>query len=269
MKQNINGLDLWVEQGGSDADGGSGAPTLLLMHGAGCVAGVWDGLVDILENKWPGNRIVPDLRGHGRSDHADDYSVGHLAADMASLLRDAGKVVICAHSMGGLIAMALATGMYGVDVKHAIAIGTKISFTDEELAQTLKRAEMPNRLFDTRDDAIERFLLVSGLTGLVDPGSDVAASGVVEDSGGFRLAADMRGALIAKSAYTEELYAAAGAHTHVVLAAGENDAMVPIPQLRELDPQGVELIGLGHNAHVEDPEAVWKLITNTIGMDHG
>ena len=53
---------------------------------------------------------------------------------------------------------------------------------------------MPNRLFDTRDDAIERFLLVSGLTGLVDPGSDVAASGVLEDSGGFRLAADMRGA---------------------------------------------------------------------------
>ena len=90
MKQNINGLDLWVEQGGSDANGGSGAPTLLLMHGAGCVAGVWDGLVDILENKWPGNWIVPDLRGHGRSDHADDYSVGHLAADMASLLRDAG-----------------------------------------------------------------------------------------------------------------------------------------------------------------------------------
>lgn len=263
MKQNINGLDLWVERGGS------GAPTLLLLHGAGCVAGVWNGLVEILEKDWPGSWVIPELRGHGRSDHADDYSVGHLAADMAALLRDAGEVVICAHSMGGLVGMALATGMYGVNVSHAIAIGGKISFTEEELAQTLQRAESPNRWFDTRDEAIERFLLVSGLTRLVEPGSDVAASGVAEENGRFRLAADMAAARIAKSAFTEELYAAAGTHTHVVLAAGSNDPMVPIAQLFELEPRAVELSGLGHNAHVEDPQAVWKLITDTIGMDHG
>jgi pimeloyl-ACP methyl ester carboxylesterase len=267
MKQSIDGLDIWVERGGS------GGPTLLLTHGAGCVAGVWDGLVEILEQHWPGSWVIPDLRGHGRSDHSPDYSVGALAADMAALLRDTDEVVICGHSMGGLIAMALATGMYGVNVTHAIAIGVKIGFTEEEFAGIMKRAQSPNRLFDTRDEAIERFLLVSGLTGMVAPDSDVAASGIVAEGSGFRLAADMAAARIANSAFTKELFRAAGAHTNVVLAAGSDDPMVPTPQLRALDPDAPILPGLGHNAHVEDPQAVWKLITDTIGhrtgMDHG
>ncbi|NQU69115.1 MAG: alpha/beta hydrolase [Rhodospirillales bacterium] len=263
MKQTINALDIWVERGES------GSPTLLLCHGAGCTGGVWDGLVEILEQHWPGGWVIPDLRGHGRSDHAADYSVGHHAADMASLLRDAGEVVVCGHSMGGLIALALASASYGVNVTHAISIGAKLSFTDEERAQMIKLSETPTRWFDTRDEAIDRFLRVSGLTGLVDPGSDVAATGIVAENGRFRLAADMATARVAISAFTGELYEAAKAHTKTMLAAGSNDTMVPIPNLRDLDPDAVELTGLGHNAHVEDPDAVWKLITGTIGKNHG
>jgi len=267
MKQTIDGLDIWVERAGS------GGPTLLLAHGAGCVGGVWDGLVGILEQHWPGSWVIPDLRGHGRSDHTADYSVGALAADMAVLLRDADEGVICGHSMGGLIAMALATGMYSVNVSHAIAIGVKMGFTDEEYAGIMKRSQSPNRLFDTRDEAIERFLLVSGLTGMVEPDSDLAASGITADGGGFRLAADMAAARIASSAFSEELFRAASAHTNVVLAAGANDLMVPTGKLHALAPEAVVLPGLGHNAHVEDPQAVWKLIAETIcqttGTDHG
>ena len=263
MKQTVNGLELWVERGGS------GAPVLVLLHGAGCTGRVWDGLVQILQTSWPGSWIIPDLRGHGRSDHAADYSVGHHAADMGSLLREYGNVAICGHSMGGVIAMALASGSTGVNVGHAVAIGSKINFTDEERAQMMKISETPTRFFATRDEAIERFLLVSGLTGLIAPDGEIAASGVAEENGQFRLAADMAMAGIAKSSFTEELFEVARGHTNVVVAAGENDAMVPIPQLRDLDPEGVELTGLGHNAHVEDPKAVWKLICDTIGMDHG
>lgn len=263
MKQSIDAIDLWVERGGS------GSPTLLLCHGVGCTGGVWNGLVEILERNWPGNWVVPDLRGHGRSDHAAEYSVGHHAADMASLLREAGDVVICGHSMGGLVAMLLASGTYGISVTHAISIGTKISFTDEERAQMIKLSQTPTRWFDTRDEAIERFLRVSGLVGLIDLDSDVAVYGVAEQDGRFRLAADMRTSSVVSSTFTGEIHASARAHTKIVVAAGTKDAMVPIQQLRELDPQAVELTGLGHNAHVEDPEAVWNLIADTIGMNHG
>jgi pimeloyl-ACP methyl ester carboxylesterase len=46
----------------------------------------------------------------------------------------------------------------------------------------------------------------------------------------------------------------------VVLARGEHDAMVTGDQLRALTPDAVDLPGLGHNAHVEDPGAVLRLL---------
>ena len=46
------------------------------------------------------------------------------------------------------------------------------------------------RWFETRAEAVERYLKVSGLAGLVDPGEPVASSGVVERDGRFRLASD-------------------------------------------------------------------------------
>jgi pimeloyl-ACP methyl ester carboxylesterase len=46
----------------------------------------------------------------------------------------------------------------------------------------------------------------------------------------------------------------------VVLARGEHDAMVSAAELAELVPAPVDLPGLGHNAHVQDPAAVLRLL---------
>lgn len=46
----------------------------------------------------------------------------------------------------------------------------------------------------------------------------------------------------------------------VVLARGEHDPMVTGEQLAQLDAPTVTLPGLGHNAHVEDPEMVIRLL---------
>jgi pimeloyl-ACP methyl ester carboxylesterase len=46
----------------------------------------------------------------------------------------------------------------------------------------------------------------------------------------------------------------------VVLAAGEHDSMCREDQLRKLVPDPVILPGLGHNAHVEAPDALWPLL---------
>jgi pimeloyl-ACP methyl ester carboxylesterase len=51
------------------------------------------------------------------------------------------------------------------------------------------------------------------------------------------------------------LLAAAQAPIH--LARGEKDAMVSHDQLAEFDRETVSLAALGHNAMVEDPDAVW------------
>ncbi|WP_353509229.1 hypothetical protein [Intrasporangium sp.] len=46
----------------------------------------------------------------------------------------------------------------------------------------------------------------------------------------------------------------------VVLARGESDHLVSEEQLRELVPAPVTLSGLGHNAHLEDPAALFGLL---------
>jgi pimeloyl-ACP methyl ester carboxylesterase len=161
--------------------------------------------------------------------------------------------------------MVLASGWYGVEVADVIAIGVKISWTGDERAQSAKLAQARVRRFETRDEAVERFLRVSGLVGLADPESAVAASGVVEDDGFWRLAADNRTALVAGSD-TAEIHHLARDHANVVLAAGAGDWMVPEDELRALSPDAIVLDNLGHNAHVEDPQRIWSLIARTAGL---
>jgi pimeloyl-ACP methyl ester carboxylesterase len=52
----------------------------------------------------------------------------------------------------------------------------------------------------------------------------------------------------------------AGSRATVRLACGEHDRLTSVAGLERFDPDTIELSGLGHNAHVEDPEAVWRLI---------
>ena len=254
----VGGTDLWVEEGGK-ADG----PTLLLMHGLSGTGGVWSGVRDILSEEWPGRWIIPDMRGHGRSAHCAAYGIGNHAADMAALLEGVEKPVIAGHSMGGLVGIVLASGMFGVTPAAVVTAGVKVDWTENEYAGMAKLISMPVRWFDSAAEARERFLLVSGLKGLATSDSHLAHTGVIEQDGKWRLAADNRAAAVAY-ADARDIYRAARAP--VVLAAGEQDSMVPLADLRTLDPAALLLPGLGHNAHVENPYAFWELIADATGV---
>ncbi len=234
--------------------GGSGGPTLLLLHGLGAHGRVWDAVVERLPERWPGRWIVPDLPGHGRSAPVGNYGIGAQAARIAALLGDGAQdVVICGHSLGGLVALALASGWYRVAVSHVVAIGVKITWSEAELARIEDFAASPTRWFDSRDAAVERFLKVSGLIGLVPPDGAIAQTGVVEEDGRFRLAADQR-TITAGAPSIDRCLAAADAA--VSLMCGSEDALVTIDELRARDADAVELAGLGHNVMVEAPDAV-------------
>ncbi len=250
---------LYVETGGASSE-----PTLLLMHGLSGTGAVWSGLRDILRVRWPGRWIIPDMRGHGRSGHHHRYGIGLHAADMADLLADHQESCLVGHSMGGLVGILMASGWFGLSPRAVIALGVKVTWTPEEFAGINKLATAPTRWFETEEQARERFVLVTGLKGLVDPDSQIAGTGVVQQNGRWRLAADNRAAMVAH-ADTRDIHAAATAP--VYLAAGERDQMVPAHEMKGLDPNAVVLPGLGHNAHVEDPEALWALIADRTGLD--
>ena len=82
---------------------------LLLTHGFGATAGMWDRNVDALSVDRP--VIVWDQRGHGSSDAPDDmdlYSEQISVADMAAILDAAGadRAVLGGMSLGGYLSLA-------------------------------------------------------------------------------------------------------------------------------------------------------------------
>ena len=252
-RRRVGALHLHVEEGGF------GSPTLLLCHGLAGTGAVWDGLRHRLISDWPGRWIIPDMRGHGRSDHAVIYGIAMHAADMANLVAGENRVVVAGHSMGGLVGIALGTGWFGPAVSNVITIGVKVAWTDEERGQIGRVTEASVRWFDTAGEAADRFLKVTGLAGLAAPESALALSGIKQENGRYRLAADMRAGLVAEIEMPE-IYAIAKDRARIILSCGERDQMVSIDELRDFDPAAVVHSGLGHNAHVEDPEPFWQLI---------
>ena len=243
--------DLHVLSGGDDG------PLLVLLHGLGATADVWRPLISRLPEAWGGRWIAPDLPGHGGSAPLQRYSFGTLASAVATTVGPAQPVTIVGHSLGGVIGLALASGWFGVSVETVVGIGIKATWSPEELAKAQSLAARPVTWFDSYEDAAQRCLLVSGLQGLVSADEPAVRNGVREEGGRWRLALDpaafgvgapdMRGLL-------------AAARARVVLARGERDHMVTAGQLDELTPGSRTLPGVGHNAHVEQPEAVAALI---------
>jgi pimeloyl-ACP methyl ester carboxylesterase len=227
-----------------------------LLHGLGATAAVWHPLLPFVETHWRGRWIVPDLLGHGRSPHAATYSYGAHTAAVAEAVGQSPRIAIIGHSMGGIIGLMLATGWFGADISRVLALGVKLRWRAEDVARMANLAEAPVRWFDDRDAAVERYLRVSALAGLIDPESDVASAGILEEAGRFRLAADPRIHAVGAPP-TDELMRIV--KVPMRFAAGAADAMVSLEDMLACDP-GAELIeDAGHNAHVERPDKVWEL----------
>jgi pimeloyl-ACP methyl ester carboxylesterase len=236
---------------------GSGDPALLLLHGLGATGEVWDGLVAALGDRWPGEILVPDLPGHGRSAPLPRYSFGAMTAAIAGALDLGRPVAVLGHSLGGVLGLTLASGWFGVPVPAVCGLGIKVRWSELELAKAAELAARPAKTFGTREEAMDRALRVAGLPGLVA----ALDAGVTAADDGWRLTLDAA-AFGAGAPDLPGLLAAC--RGRAVLAAGEQDPMSPADHLRELRTDVVSLAGLGHNAHVEDPEALWPLVKELV-----
>jgi pimeloyl-ACP methyl ester carboxylesterase len=236
--------------------GGAGEPVLLLLHGLGATGDVWDGLHRELPRRWPGRWLTPDLPGHGGSDRLDRYSFGRLAAEVARVVPPGARVVGLGHSLGGVVALALASGWFGIRVAAVCGLGIKVAWTDDELARAGALAGRPNLTYSTRREAAERHLKVAGLTGLIAPDA-VPDAALVQTSGGWTTSFDPRAFAVGAPDLPSLLAASRG---EVTLAAGATDPMSREEQLRRLVPDPIILAGLGHNAQVEAPAALGPLL---------
>ncbi|MFC0532443.1 alpha/beta fold hydrolase [Phytohabitans kaempferiae] len=231
--------------------GGTEPPVVLLLHGLGATGEVWSDLTDLLG---PAAWIAPDLPGHGGSAALPAYSFAAVAEAVAGLVDPRGTVIV-GHSFGGVIGLHLA-GRPGV--RAVIGLGIKVAWTADELAKAAALAARPATVFETRDEAVRRHLRVAGLDGLVDPAGPGLDAAVVRDGDGWRPTFDPRAFGVGEPGLAGLL---ATAPVPVVLARGEHDPMVSAAHLAALVPGPVDLPGLGHNAHAEDPAALLPLLT--------
>ncbi|MDG1087146.1 MAG: alpha/beta fold hydrolase [Acidimicrobiales bacterium] len=229
-------------------------PTLLLIHGLGATNGVW---ADVLaELDWPSQVINVELPGHGAAAPSDDYTVGAMAAQVATACANGEEVIAVGHSLGGAVALCLASGFFRPVVTAAVGLGIKLAWSDADVEGMARVAAKGARWFETRDEAVERFLLQAGLRG-VGPNHPAVANAVIEVDGQWRVTQD-------PNTFAQRPVDPAGlvgaANCPVILGAGENDAMVSFDDMVAHVPNPRIATGAGHNVQVDNPTWVVSLI---------
>jgi pimeloyl-ACP methyl ester carboxylesterase len=88
-------------------DGGSGGIPVVLHHGLGADLEVWRSQIDHLRRS---RRVLAfDMRGHGRSPRALEYTVDSLVSDLEDLTADLPKFWLVGHSLAGVVLTAFAS----------------------------------------------------------------------------------------------------------------------------------------------------------------
>jgi pimeloyl-ACP methyl ester carboxylesterase len=113
--QQINGLRMYYEEYGA------GEP-LLLIHGGTVTSQMWAPFIPAFSAHF--RLIIPDSRGHGRTDNPSGiFSYRLMAEDMLCLINVLGlvKPLVCGYSDGGQIALEM--GMHYPGVARAYLVG--------------------------------------------------------------------------------------------------------------------------------------------------
>ncbi|SHL11578.1 Pimeloyl-ACP methyl ester carboxylesterase [Pseudonocardia thermophila] len=245
--------------------GGRSGPSLLLLHGSGASAAVWGPVLAALARRGlPLRWITLDLPGHGRSERLPAYDHrSYAAAVAAALAPDRHIDLVVGHSLGGLIALTLADGTFGIGVGAVTAMSMKVRWSPEELAKRAAFAEKPVKVFPDRAAAAERFARVSGLAGV--DGADLD-SGIRACSGGYVLAADPRITADPPLSGSDLAELVGRATAPVRLVCGSADPTVqPADMSVTLGGRPVQVVpGAGHNLHVDLPAVVVGVIESQL-----
>ncbi|MBP5860281.1 alpha/beta fold hydrolase [Streptomyces sp. LBUM 1484] len=122
------------------SQGPSGAPTLLFVHGWGGDGREWSPHAEALSDGF--RVLVPDLRGHGRSEVPDlGNTPQEMADDLAALIdtTNTGPVTAVGHSMGGQVVNLLA-------VRHPHHVRSVVVLDPAHGAHGEEVDRMPDRL---------------------------------------------------------------------------------------------------------------------------
>lgn len=103
-------------------------PTVVLLHGWGMNADVWEDVSAELEDSF--QVIAVDLPGHGRSKgDLEDYSLKNIARQVIEVIPE--QAIIVGWSLGGLVAMQMALE-YAQRIKKLVLVASSPQFIKDE-----------------------------------------------------------------------------------------------------------------------------------------
>lgn len=236
-------------------------PPVILLHALACHSGWWKWVAPYLEKDY--YVIAPDLRGHGQSPWAESYRFDDYAEDIEELAKAFdGPYAIVGHSMGGYVGLKVASR--GVQPPTALLVADmKIDSTKEELVGLHKAAQKSGRIYDSLDEAVEKYKLM--------PPQHVAPSEIVEqvatecfrglEDGSWTERFDRRALAIEN---VESALIAQHVQCPVSFVRGKGSVVMPADGAQELanitDGPLHELDGAYHHLPLEVPEALAELI---------
>ncbi|MFC6086913.1 alpha/beta fold hydrolase [Sphaerisporangium aureirubrum] len=261
-----------------ESGGGKDGPLVVFLHGSAASAAVWKPVTRRLADRRPGTRwLLADLPGHGRSRWQLDYSPDGYAAMVAAAIRGhldglrgpRPPVHLVGHSLGAMVALAVADGTRGVSVASVLAIAMKVNWTEEQLTRRAAAASRPTRIFPSPEQARDLFGRVSGIAA-AGPSAGFTeadlAGGVTGADGRHRLSGDPR--ITAAPPLTPAALAALAARVTcpITPACGDRDPGVRAEEMAEVFGRPVTVLpGAGHNAHIEHPGLIADLVGQALG----
>lgn len=138
--------------------GTPGRPLVLLVHGGGAHHGWWAGVVPELAERF--DLIIPDLSGHGDSEHREHYGPELWAAELAAIVEQegGGPVSYVGHSMGGLVGVFMAARL-GHIVDALVLVDSGLRWPGENGSEPRGRPRRATRVYPTEEAALEHFRL--------------------------------------------------------------------------------------------------------------
>jgi pimeloyl-ACP methyl ester carboxylesterase len=216
---------------------------LLLTHGFGATAGMWDPNIDALSVDRP--VIVWDQRGHGSSDAPDDmdrYSEAISVADMAAILDAVGadRAVLGGMSLGGYLSLAFHL-VHPRRVAALVLVDTGPGYRNNEARDKW------NAWVERRAHELER-----GQTRAES--SAELAQAVHENPEGLPRAA--RGVMAQKDARVITSLDSIGVPTLVIVGAQDTDFLAGADYMhrRIANSRKVVIDNAGHAANMDQPE---------------
>jgi pimeloyl-ACP methyl ester carboxylesterase len=231
-------------------------PVLMLVHGAGMDHTVWVRVArHFARHGW--SVLAPDLPGHGRSEGAPLERIEDMARWLAQLLDrlEVESAILAGHSMGSLVAMALAAAE-PVRCRGLALLGTSVpmAVSDALLGAAREGAHAAIDMANTWSHSPR-----GRLGGCPDPGFWLMACGerLLEAADPAAYYAD----LAACNAYRPDIAVLSALRCPALIIAGGADQMTPARAGRSVadmvpGAEFVSLAGCGHSMLGERPNEV-------------